>query len=148
MERCTLQTTGSYLTAKCVKFWKKGRAHRRLIPCLECDCVRWYKGGGAEASQGLSNQTVSEQRAARWLHSAKPQTQTHPGPPHLPLGDTSWRKKTTIWPRTPSRRAAFIRSLSHCALEREGAISHQKDESPLSPFSRWYEEKYPRITQL
>lgn len=47
------------------------------------------KSGGVGASQGLFNQTVSERRAARWLHSAQPQTQTHPGPPHLPLSDTS-----------------------------------------------------------
>lgn len=100
------------------------------------------------ASQGLCNQTGSEHRAARWHHGAKPQTQTHPGPPHLPLGDTYQRKKTTIWPRRQSHRAAFLHSYSHRVLERKRSRFPSKSTIPDLPHSIEDIAKYSKITRL
>lgn len=132
MEHCMLQSMRRYLTAKCARTVNE---REWLIPCF-WSAIVWNSimAWTRRARQRLSNQTVSESRASHWLHGAKPQTQTHPGPQHLPLWDTSERKKTTIWPLTQFHIVAFISSLSHRGLERKGAFSRQTDESQLSQF--------------
>lgn len=97
---------------------KRERAHHWLIvPCLECDCVKQHKGGGEGASQGPSNQTVSERRAALAPWRKATDTNTSRGHHIFPsVTHIRERKQQSCLSHNPT---TFIRSLSQFPIKKE-----------------------------
>lgn len=117
-----VQPVRIYLTAKCVGIMKERE-------CLDTDCVKWYKswreGGGFKGFL-----PVSACRAAGRLHGIKTQTQTLPGPPHLPLCDTSTERENNH-PTSPKIPQSGIHLLikSQCFGTKKTASSQKRREA-------------------